>query len=218
MMVKELMTPEVRRVGPHTPLKEVAAILAEHGISGLSVCDPEGRVVGVVSEADILYKQQARRDRTGPLVWLSDGGAGEAALKRAAYTAGETMSEPAVTIGPERSVAEAARLMIERKVNRLPVVKGSELVGIVTRADLVRAFTRPDAEVADEIREQVLRRILWVEPSSISVHVTQGVVTLAGRLPGRSDVQLLLTPGVVTVHSEVTYEVDDTRRAFARAR
>jgi CBS domain-containing protein len=222
MKVKELMTRDVRTVAPHTPLKQVAAILAQHRISGLPVCDADGRVVGVVSEADILYKQQARRERSGPLAWLADGGAQEAAAKRAAYTAGETMSEPPVTIGPDRSVAEAARLMIERKVNRLPVVKGDELVGIVTRSDVVRAFTRSDAEIAEEINEQVLRRVLWIDPGTVNVHVTQGLVTLAGVVEGRSDVQLLKTlvervPGVVDVHSEVAYEVDDAGRAFAGA-
>jgi CBS domain-containing protein len=223
MKVKELMTTEVRTVTPDTPLKEVASVLAEVGISGLPVVDEEGRVLGVVSEADILYKEQARRSRrSGPLAWFVDVGAFDAALKGAARTAGETMSEPAITIGPERSAAEAARLMIERNVNRLPVVRGEELVGIVTRADLVRAFTREDPVIAEEIREDVLKRALWVDPDAVTVEVADGEVTLTGGLEGRSDVQLLLTlvgrvPGVVSVHSEVTWRVDDTKRSFAPA-
>jgi CBS domain-containing protein len=223
MKVKDLMTTGVRTVTPGTPLKEVAAILAEEGISGLPVCDDEGRVIGVVSEADILYKEQARRQRrSGPLGWFAEGQGFDAALKGAARTAGETMSEPPITIGPERAVAEAARLMIERNVNRLPVVRGEELVGIVTRADLVRAFTRSDGEIREEIREEVLKRALWIDPSAIGVEVADGEVTLTGQLEGRSDVQLLLTlvgrvPGVVTVHSEVGWRVDDTRRTFAPA-
>jgi CBS domain-containing protein len=221
MKVKELMTESVRTVTPDTPLKEVAAILAEEGISGLPVVDEGGRVLGVVSEADILYKEQARRPRrSGPLSWFVDVGAFDAALKGAARTAGETMSEPPITIGPERSVAEAARLMIERHVNRLPVVKGETLVGIVTRADLVRAFTRTDTAVAEEIREEVLKRALWIDPAAVTVEVADGEVTLAGQLEGRSDAQLLLTlvgrvPGVVAVSSEVGWRVDDTKRSFA---
>lgn len=224
MKVKELMTTEVRTVTPETPLKEVASILAGGGISGLPVCDGDGRVVGVVSEADILYKEQARRRRrSGPFAWFTDAAAYDAVVKGAARSAGETMSEPPVTIGPERSVAEAARLMIERGVNRLPVVRGEELVGIVTRADLVRAFTRSDGEIAAEIREEILKRALWIEPETISVEVADGEVTLAGQLEGRSDAELLRTlvgrvPGVVAVHSEVGWRVDDTGRTFAGAR
>lgn len=223
MKVKELMTKSVRTVMPATPLKEVAEILAEEGISGLPVVDEQGHVLGVVSEADILYKEQARRPRrTGPLSWIADSAGFDAALKRAARTVGETMSKPPITIGPERSVAEAARLMIERKVNRLPVVKGEELVGIVTRADLVRAFTREDAVIAEEIRDEVLKRALWIDPADVTVEVERGEVTLAGQLEGRSDVQLLLTlvarvPGVVGVDSKVTWRVDDTKRSFVPA-
>lgn len=220
MKVKELMTTDVRTVTVETPLKEVAAILAGEGISGLPVCDG-GRVVGVVSEADILFKERPRpRRRSGPLAWFLDADAFDAAMKGAARTAGEAMTEPPITIGPDRAVAEAARLMIERNVNRLPVVKGDVLVGIVTRADLVRAFTRSDEEIALEIREDLLRQALWVEPEAIAVTVSEGEVQLAGQLEGRSDVQLLETlvrrvPGVVAVSSELTWRVDDTKRAPA---
>jgi CBS domain-containing protein len=224
MKVKELMTTEVRTVSIDTPLKEVAAILAGEGISGLPVVDPAGGVVGVVSEADILYKERPRPPRrSGPLAVFFDGAVYDAVTKAAARTAGEAMTAPPITIGPDRVVAEAARLMTEHDVNRLPVVKGDELVGIVTRADLVRAFTRADEEIMREIREEVLRRALWLEPEAITVDVLKGEVALAGQLEGRSDVQLLQAlvervPGVVGVRSEVTWRVDDTKRRRVPAR
>jgi CBS domain-containing protein len=224
MKVKELMTREVVTIPPETSLKEVAATLAREGVSGLPVCDVDGRVLGVVSEGDILYKEQSRPDRRGgPLARLVDGGWYAAAAKGAARTAGEAMTAPAVTIGPDRPVAAAARMMVERQVNRLPVVKDGQLFGIVTRADLVRAFTRSDDDVAAEIREHVLRRALWVEPGTIEVAVENGEVTLRGALESRSDVRLLskLTarvPGVVTVRTSVRWRVDDTKRAFAGTR
>ncbi|HUH15626.1 MAG TPA: CBS domain-containing protein, partial [Gaiellaceae bacterium] len=123
MKVKELMRTDVKTVTPGTPLKEVAALLAAERISGVPVCDERGGVLGVVSEGDILFKERGPRERHGgPLAWVIDTGVYAEAVKAAARTAGEAMTAPAVTIGPERSVTEAARLMLDREVNRLPVV------------------------------------------------------------------------------------------------
>ena len=84
------------------------------------------------------------------------------------------MTAPAITIPPYESVSEAARIMCERRVNRLPVVKDERLVGIVTRADLVRAFTRGDAEIEREIREDVIERTMWIDTGKIEVVVQRG--------------------------------------------
>jgi CBS domain-containing protein len=211
-------------IGPETPLRDVARILVERGISGLPVCDAERRVLGVVSEGDILYKEHdPAQPRRGPLGWLAYGGTTPAVVKAAALTAGEAMTAPPITIGRHRPVAEAARLMTEHRVNRLPVVKGDELVGIVTRADLVRAFTRPDEQIAQEIRRDIVRRSLWLDPATVQVAVERGAVTLAGQLEGRSDAVVLerlvaRVPGVVSVRSELTWREDDTgRRPVAAA-
>jgi CBS domain-containing protein len=228
MKVKEVMTKDVLTIGPEAPLRDVAALLVERGISGLPVCDEQRRVLGVVSEGDILYKEQVQStSRGGPLSWLVDASSFESAVKAQARTAGDTMTAPAVTIAPERTVAEAARLMLERSVNRLPVVKGEELVGIVTRADLVRAFSRPDSEIEREIVEDVIRRTLWIDPDNVELRVEHGAVTLGGRMQAKSDAQLLerfvsRVPGVVSVASELTWEHDDSgrnaNRAMTRAR
>lgn len=220
MNVRELMTAEVLTVSPETSLKDVAAILAEHGISGLPVCDAEGRVLGVVSEGDILFKEQGTRERHGgALAWLVDSRLQDTA-KQDARTAGEAMTSPPITITPDRPAAAAARIMLDRGVNRLPVVRDGTLVGIVTRADLVRAFTRADEEIVAEIRDDVLRRALWLEPDSVEITVQRGEVELAGEIEAKSDVEVLKKlvqriPGVVSVRSNVLYRVDDLQRVPA---
>jgi CBS domain-containing protein len=218
MNVRDLMTTEVLTVSPDTPLKDAAALLAEHGISGLPVCDADGCVLGIVSEGDILFKERGPREpRGGALAWLVDGSRFQESAKEAARTAGEAMTAPALTIAPERPAAAAARLMLDHGVHRLPVVRDGALVGIVTRADLVRAFTRGDAEIALEIREDVLRRALWLEPDALDVSVEGGDVVLTGEIEARSDAEVLTKlvqriPGVVSVRSNVLYRIDDLQR------
>jgi CBS domain-containing protein len=152
-----------------------------------------------------------------------DGSRFQESAKEAARTAGEAMTAPALTIAPERPAAAAARLMLDHGVHRLPVVRDGVLVGIVTRADLVRAFSRSDEEIAREIRNDVLRRALWVEPGSVDVTVDRGEVVLAGEIEARSDAAVLRklvqrVPGVVSVRSSVLYRVDDLRRPLTGAR
>jgi CBS domain-containing protein len=225
MRVRDLMTEEVLTIGPEAPLKDVAAILVYHGISGLPVCDAEGNVLGVISEGDILYKEHDPTESHlgGPLGWLIDGTANYAGyIKAKALTARKAMTAPAITIAPYRSVADAARLMCERGVNRLPVVKDERLVGIVSRADLVRAFVRTDGAIEQELREDILERTLWLDAGKVDVEVDRGVVELSGRLHKRSDVELLdrlaaRIPGVLSVESTVLWEVDDSTRKGRRA-
>lgn len=225
MRVSELMTTRVISVGPATPLKEVARTMVEHGVSGVPVCDAEGHVLGVVSEGDILYREHDPGEgRRGPLGWLVDGSAAAAYAKAGARTARAAMTSPAITIAPYESAAQAARVMCERRVNRLPVLQDERLVGILSRADLVRAFVRPDAAIEAELREDVLDRILWIEPGTIDVSIENGAVELSGRLHARTDVELLErlaagVPGVTRVHSSVEWELDNRAgRAAQRIR
>jgi CBS domain-containing protein len=215
MRVEDVMTRVVRTVSPDTSLREAAEILAELRISGLPVVD-EGKVVGVVSEADILTKERGKAPEGGGLFRLLFEENGHARAKMLAKTAGEAMTAPAITIAPHRPVAEAAGTMIDRRVNRLPVVDDDgTLLGIVTRADLVRAFVRSDAEIAREIREDVVLHSMWIAPEQIEVKVVDGAVTLAGQLETRDDATLLpefvkRVPGVVAVESHLTWEIDES--------
>ncbi|GHG16812.1 CBS domain-containing protein [Streptomyces hydrogenans] len=191
LKVGGLMTDDVVSALPDTSFRDVAKLLAEHDITGLPVVDADDHVVGVVSESDLL----ARR----------------------ALTARGVMSTPAVTVHAEEAAADAARLMVRRGVERLPVVDEEErLVGIVTRRDLLRVFLRPDPEIRRRIREEVLADAMDLPPDAIDVHVLDGVVTLAGRLRRRSQASTLRrlaerVEGVVAVVDRLSAGDDGTR-------
>jgi predicted transcriptional regulator len=134
-------------------------------------------------------------------------------IELAGKTAGDAMTAPASTIGANRSVTEAVATMLDRNVKRLPVVDGEGLlVGIVTRADLVRLFTRSDEEIARDIRQDVVKR-LWIAPERIEIEVEQGEVVLRGEVDTEVEAGLLekripLVAGVVGVRSELSWAVD----------
>lgn len=211
MRVEDVMTREVWTVRSETPLKDAAEILAEKRISGLPVVDAENHVVGVLSEGDILFKELGETERRGFLAHLLEPGLHDLESKLSARTAGEAMTAPAVTIGPKRPLTEVANKMIEEGVNRLPVVdEAGKLLGLVTRADLVRAFVRSDAEIEREIREDVIKRALWISPDTVEVAVESGEVRLAGTVETKSDAELIpafvqRVPGVVSVLSKLTW-------------
>jgi CBS-domain-containing membrane protein len=218
MRVKEIMNTEVVSVTPDTPLRAVAELLVEHRFSGLPVCDESGQIVGVVSEADILRRERGTIERPRRLLgWLLEPSVAIDNQRALARTAGEAMTSPAITLEHYAPVAEAARLMIGHSINRLPVVNvRGALIGIVSRADLVRAFARPDAELEREIRDEVIGRSMWMDPMSVSAVVSAGDVVLTGEVDRKSEAETLAllterVPGVLSVQSNVTYREDDTR-------
>ena len=198
MIVDDVMTKDVISVPPDMPLKEVAKLLTEHGISGVPVVDG-GRVVGVVSETDIVAKESGDR-KFGFLGRRSNGRVVQA------RTAGEAMTSPAVTVQGRAAIAAAATLMIEHEVNRLPVVDDRGFVGIVTRADLVHAFSRPDEDIRADVVHTL--RNLWVSPENVEVGVDGGEVVLRGTVTIPKIVKsvpaaIAAVPGVVSVRSEL---------------
>lgn len=215
MNIGEIMTPDPVAVGPETPLKDVAAILLDHRISGVPVIGERLEVLGVVSEADIIAKEAGGPAVEGPrmISWLL-GGRSVDTQKLTARTAAEAMGSPAITAGADETVSEAARLMTEHGIKRLPVVEDGRLIGIVTRTDLVRAFTRSDGEIEREIRELLLET-LWLDEPDLQIGVKRGEVSLAGKVHRRSDAELLVrlgrrVPGVVDVDSTLTWVWDDS--------
>jgi CBS domain-containing protein len=214
MKVRDLMTTDPITTTPDAPLKEAARTMVREKVSGLPVMQ-DGELVGIVTEGDFL-RQEADRDQPYRLSLLEalfgDGGA-----VPAVETVGEVMTEPVITITADATVSEAARVMSHRKVKRLPVVDDDgNLIGVISRADVVNAFTKPDEVIEDEVREDIVRRLLFLEPDAVDVEVKDGVVTLSGELENRTEAHLLeeLTrriAGVVRVASDLTYEVDDER-------
>ena len=207
MKVGELMQRRVVTAREEQSLKELAESLFDHGISGVPVVGADGTVVGVVSEADLLHKQGGREERRRGMLARFRPTSPDA--KADARTVGQAMTSPAITVGPESTVAAAARLMLDHGVNRVPVVgRDGLLLGIVTRADLVRAFGRADHAIAAEIRDDILQRVLWVDPAAFTVRVECGEVELVGELETEGQVELLAAlvekvPGVVSVTARV---------------
>ena len=218
MTVRDVMTTSVTSVGRATPLQDVAQLLVDRRISGVPVVDEGGVVLGVVSEADFLVKEQgpeAIRHRHLSRM-LGDSSESKAQLAKVRATnAGEAMTAPAITIESTCPISVAARLMTARRVNRLPVVDGGHLVGIVTRADLLRAYVRSDEELANTIRRDVLLRILWLDPNTFDLDVKDGRVTIAGHVERRSTAEMVgrsiaMVPGIIDVRTSVTWSLDDS--------
>lgn len=211
MRLESIMTRDVVTVTPDTPLKDVAAILVERSISGVPVCEADGTLVGVVSEADILRKEEGFAPEQLPrlLAWFLQVFDGELD-KVGASTAREAMTSPAVTARPLQLSSDAARVMVEKSINRLPVVAGDKLVGIVSRADLVRAFSRTDAELRKEIESEVFEKTLMLEPEQLGLEVAKGRVTVRGRVASEADAVVLRRcikriPGVVSLEADLDW-------------
>jgi CBS domain-containing protein len=209
------MTQDVVTVGEETPFKELVEVMADTKISALPVVDADGRVVGVVSEADLMLKEEFPEGP--PEGQLFEGRRRrQARAKAAGTTAVEVMTSPAIIVGPDASIAQAARLLHRHRIKRLPVVDpAGPLLGIVSRADLLKVFVRADAEIAAEVRQQVLRRTVCIDPDTVAVEVRDGVVTLSGELERSSLTRVVVSlvrglDGVVDVVDRLTYELDDT--------
>lgn len=218
--VGALMTSDVVSAAYGTPFKEVARLLAEHRISGPPVVDDDEKVIGVISETDLMVRQAEtsdplERDRRFRLPRPTPGARARRAGSRA-RTAGGLMSHPAVTVQSDAPVVEAARVMARHGVERLPVVDDEErLVGIVTRRDLLRVFLRPDAEIRTAVVDAVLGRALSLTPHTVDVDVHEGVVTLTGRLERRSETTSAVLmcremDGGVAVVDHLTHRFDDS--------
>lgn len=216
MRVSDVMTAEVATTTTDTPLREAASTLADRRISGMPVVADDGSVLGVVSEADVLAKEQRAPENGGGLARLLHHGPAESERKHRAEFVGEAMTAPAITTVPYASIASAAGQMLEHGVNRLPVLNGQgRLVGIVSRADLVRAFVRSDDEIVADVREQVeLQQALTADANVIDIAVERGDVALTGAVRRRTDAEVLprivrTIPGVIDVRAELSWSEDE---------
>ena len=202
MNVVDLMTTEVIAVSRDTGLREAARLMFRNRVSGLPITEQDGTLIGIIMEADFLRLEVERQEGARDQV----------------VTVGEVMSIGVVTIRPEMEIYEAAKIMAVQEVKRLPVVDAdNRLLGVISRADIVSIFTRPDDVIEDEIREDLLRRVLFIDPDDLRVSVTNGVVALSGEVGTRAEASMLeeLTnrlDGVFGVETNLTWlhaDVDD---------
>jgi CBS domain-containing protein len=212
LKVSDVMTREVITVNEDTPYKEIVSLLAEHHISAVPVVNGYGGIGGVVSETDLIRKEEFQRSQTP---WSMRWWRHAARSKAVALRAGEVMSHPAVTIDQTATIPEAAQLMAVRGITRLVVTHDDVLTGIVTRSDLLKAFLEPDDVLVQRIRREVVVHALWDDPFSIEIGVENGVVTLSGEVEQRStaDIAAKLTgevDGVVGVVNRLVWVYDDT--------
>ncbi len=202
MQVVDVMTTDVITVTADTTIKDAARLMFRNRVSGLPVCDEGSCLVGIITEADFLRLEVARQ---------------EAEILEPVETVGEVMNSGVITVPPDTNIADAARVMVINDVNRLPVVDAdSRILGIVSRLDVVAVFTRPDDVIEDEIREDVIRRVLFVDPDSLNVAVSNGVVRFEGEIGTRTEARLLeelvrRLDGVVRVENALTWRIDDAQ-------
>jgi len=198
--VRDVMTTRVVAVRQDVTFKEIAALLTGYRVSAFPVLDENDKVIGVVSEADLLSREAL----------VAAIGARTAEFGSAVTAAG-LMSKPPVVVTPDEPVTGAARLMYNARVKRLPVVgEKGELVGIVSRADVLSVYSRPDEEIRREILENVILNGFFADPDRFDVTVSGGVVTLGGypetAARGRDIVaEIWHIEGVVAVRDRLTY-------------
>jgi len=209
--VKDVMTTRVIWVRKDASFREMATAFREYRVSAFPVIDENRRVIGVVSEADLLAKQALDGGYDGMPGMITGLLRRREQEKARGVTAGDVMTSPAVTVRPEDTVEHAARLMYTRKVKRLPVVDvGGHLVGIISRMDVLTVFDRTDAQIRNEILTDVLRGEFLIDPKEFKVTVKDGVVTLEGRagtaVLGQEIVRRVRhVQGVVAVRDRLSY-------------
>ena len=209
--VKDVMTTRVVSVTKDTSFRSMAVALREHRVSAFPVLDSDGKVIGVVSEADMLAKEALNSEPQGMPGMIAGLLRHREHEKARGTTAGDLMTSPAVTVTPDDTLERAARLMYTRKVKRLPVVDGNgHLVGIVGRSDLLSAFDRSDTEIRQEILDRVIRHELHTDPARFTVDVKDGIVAIEGEAEtrefGHDIVQRIRhVQGVVAVRDRLDY-------------
>jgi len=179
-LVKDVMTRQVVAVKADADFKQIVIALRQYRVSACPVIDDAGKVVGVVSEADLLYKETEPELPSGMtrLRWRLDE-----KCKAAAVTAAELMTAPAVTTYPTAPVVDAARLMQVRGVKRLPVVTDvGQLAGIVSRVDVLTVYERPDADIFEELTTDILAGEFGIDSADVDVTIASGIVTISGRV------------------------------------
>ena len=205
--VKDVMTTPVVAVRENASFKEIVSRMRHSRVSAFPVVDREGKVIGVVSEADMLNKEadEASPGTFASMLRFQDH------EKAAGVTAADLMTSPPATIGPDEAVVDAARLMRDRRIKRLPVTNATgHLIGVISRADVLSVFLRQDETIRHEVVEETVRSAFLVRSQPFGVVVHDGIVTLTGcpenDQAGHDLVERLRRiEGVVTVRDKLSY-------------
>jgi CBS domain-containing protein len=210
-LVKDVMSTHVIAVRKSASYKEMAAMLRSQRVSAFPVIDEDNKVIGVVSETDLLTKEALEGSVPRTVQSLTRQ---RVRSQVNGVTAADLMTKPAVTIGPDQTVTDAARLMYNRRVKRLPVVNGDgTLIGIVTRSDVLSVYSKPDPQIRSEITKNLILGVFLCDPAKFTVTVKDGIVTVEGT-PETTQVGLDIIDaarhmeGVVAVRDRLTYPAD----------
>jgi CBS domain-containing protein len=212
------MSTHVIAVRQGAPYKEMAAMLHEQRVSAFPVIDEDNKVIGVVSEADLLTKEALEGTVPRTLQSLTRQ---SVRTRVNAVTAADLMTKPAVTIGSGESVTHAARLMFDRRVKRLPVTSDDgTLIGIVTRSDVLSVYSRSDTDIQRQVTQDLILGTFLCDSDRFTVTVRNGIVTIKGT-PETSQVGLDIISairhmeGVVFVRDRLSYPQDSPYRPSA---
>lgn len=222
MRARELMSTPVVTIHPEASVKDVAELMVARSVSGIPVVDRAGSLVGIVSESDFMEKLEGTMEdetETGlPRLLTVVAKVVDGTRKAGARSVADLMTTRVVGAGPEVSVQDLVHLMITYDINRIPIVETGRLVGIVTRADILRTLVRPDAAITTDLRWRIAHE-LWIDPEALEITTRNGVVTIAGTVDTHADAELvrrwaLKTEGVVGVDDRgLRYAIDDRRIA-----
>jgi CBS-domain-containing membrane protein len=194
MRVEDVMTADVITVGPEVSVHKAASLMSDHGISGLPVVDADGRVIGMVTEGDLIAGQAGPRTRRWWQRLFADADALARDYQKAAgTTVGDVMTVGVVSVSPDLGIAAAARILYDRGLRRVPVLRGRRLVGILARGDLVKALAAapafkmwaPDDEIVRTMRERI-KAEPWTS-AGIIVEAHDGVIDLWGTVASETE-------------------------------
>jgi CBS domain-containing protein len=196
VQIEEIMTREVVTVTPATSIQAAAKLMADHGISGLPVVDDQRRLLGIISEGDLILRQKSPARRPWWHRFFDDAeGLAHEYRKLVGTTVGEVMTRAVVSISPVFGAETAASILHTRGFRRLPVVQDGKLVGIISRGDLVKALaataapateTRSDAELVEAMKTRLAAEP-WASTAGFVVHAKRGVIFLWGVVPTEAE-------------------------------
>jgi len=220
MKARDVMSSPVITVNPATSVREVAQLFLDKRISGAPVVDDNGKLVGMISEGDLLHRAEAETGRRRSW-WLhlltQKGTLASDYVREHGRSVADVMSHRLITASPEMPLRDIARLLEKNRIKRVPIVENGELVGFVSRANLIQAVAGAQREMEIKLSDQQIREKLladlrnqpWAELGIINVTVTEGKVELWGIVDGENERRALkvaagAVPGVVAVEDHLT--------------